>query len=216
MTKTILFQGDSITDSVRNRENELEVYPGHGYATMAMGEIGLRYPEEYKCINRGIGGNRIVDVYARIKSDIINLKPDYMSILIGVNDVWHELGRQNGVDAEKFEIIYSMLIEEVKAALPDIKIMLLEPFVLKGPSTTSNTNYADLYPIFREEVGKRAQATKRIAEKYSLKLIPLQEKFDAVYNPENPTYWLWDGVHPTPAGHALIKEEWIKAFEEIK
>ena len=139
-----------------------------------------------------------------------------MSILIGVNDVWHELGSQNGVDAEKFEIIYSMLIEEVKAALPDIKIMLLEPFVLKGPSTTSNANHADSYPIFREEVGKRAQATKRIAERYNLKFIPLQKKFDTVYNPENPTYWLWDGVHPTPAGHALIKEEWLKAFEEIK
>ncbi len=216
MTKTILFQGDSITDSARIREEELGVFPGHGYATMSMGEIGLRYPEEYKCLNRGISGNRIVDVYARIKSDIINLKPDYMSILIGVNDVWHEFSHENGVDAEKFEKIYSMLIEEVKEALPHIKIMILEPFVLKSTATTSNANHEDLYPLFRTETEKRAAAAKRVAEKYGLKFIPLQEKFDAVYNPENPSCWLWDGVHPSPAGHMLISKEWIKAFEEIK
>ena len=216
MTKTILFQGDSITDAGRSRENELGVYPGRGYATMAMGEIGLLYPEEYKCINKGIGGNRIVDLYARIKSDIINLKPDYMSILIGVNDVWHEYGSHNGVNTEKFEKVYSMLIEEVKAALPDIKIMILEPFILKGPATASNSLTDDLYPTFRSDVEEKAVVAKKIAEKYNLKFVPLQEKFDAVYNPENPTYWLWDGVHPSPAGYALIAKEWIKAFEEIK
>ena len=216
MTKTILFQGDSITDAVRIREDELGVYPGHGYATMAMGEIGLTYPEEYKCINKGVGGNRIVDLYARMNLDIINLKPDYMSILIGVNDVWHEYGSHNGVNTEKFEKIYSMLIEEVKAALPDIKIMILEPFVLKGPATASNSLTDDLYPTFRSDVEEKAAVSKKIAEKYDLKFVPLQEKFDAVYNPENPTYWLWDGVHPSPAGHALIAKEWIKAFEEIK
>ncbi len=216
MTKTVLFQGDSITDAGRIREEELGVYPGHGYATMAMGEIGLRYPEEYNFLNRGIGGNRIVDVYARIKSDIINLKPDYMSILIGVNDTWHEFGHQNGVDTEKFEKIYSMLIEEVKEALPNIKIMILEPFVLKSTGTSSNSRYEDLYPPFRKDVEEKAAAAKRIAEKYNLKFIPLQEKFDTLYNPESPCYWLWDGVHPSPAGHTLIAKEWVKAFEEIK
>lgn len=216
MTKTILFQGDSITDSCRYRDEDAVSYSGHGYATMSIGEVGFKYPEQYVCFNKGISGNRIVDLYARIKADIINLKPDFMSILIGINDVWHELGSQNGVDAEKFEKIYSMLIEEVKAALPDIKIMILEPFVLKSTATTSNANYEDLYPIFRAETQKRAIAAKRVAEKYGLKFIPLQEKFDAVYNPEKPSYWLYDGVHPTQAGHTLIKEEWIKGFESIR
>ena len=92
-------------------------------------ELGLDNPGEYEFINRGISGNRIVDVYARIKADIINLEPDVMSILIGINDVWHEVGHKNGVSAEKFFKIYSMLIEEIQEALPEIKIMILEPFV---------------------------------------------------------------------------------------
>ena len=76
---------------------------------MVKGQLGCEHPGKYEFINKGIGGNRIVDVYARIKIDIINLKPDYMSLLIGVNDVWHELGgRHNGVAVEKFEKIYDM------------------------------------------------------------------------------------------------------------
>ena len=131
MSKIILFQGDSITDAGRSYErNDMR---GRGYATMVSGELGLSYPEEYEFINRGISGNRIVDIYARMKSDIINLKPDYMSLLIGVNDVWHEFYENpNGVATDKFEKVYSMLIEELKEALPDLKIMILEPFVLKG------------------------------------------------------------------------------------
>ncbi len=214
MSKTILFQGDSITDVLRNREND--AFLGHGYATMVSGSLGLDYPEEYSFINRGIGGNRIVDLYARIKADIINLKPDYMSILIGVNDVWHEIGSQNGVSAEKFEKIYSMLIEEIKEALPEIKIMILEPFLLKCPSTSVNAEGDDIYPFFRSEVELRAAAAKRIAEKYALPFISLQEKLDSLYNPDTPSYWLRDGVHPTAAGHALIAREWIKEFEKIK
>ena len=89
--------------------------------------------------NRGVSGNHVVDLYARIKTDIINLKPDYMSILIGVNDVWHTFdGQENGVEAEKYFRIYSALIEEIKEALPEIKIMILEPFTLKG---TGNQAY---------------------------------------------------------------------------
>ena len=128
MAKVILFQGDSITDAGRSRDNDL--LTGTGYVRLTEAELGCTYPLLYTCYNRGISGNRIVDVYARIKADIINLAPDYMSILIGINDVWHEYTRQNGVSAEKFERIYDMLIHEIKEALPDIKIMILEPFVL--------------------------------------------------------------------------------------
>ena len=114
--KTILFQGDSITDAGRARDNDSNV--GVGYPVLVKGTIGFEHPGEYTFFNRGISGNRVVDVYARIKSDIINLKPDVMSILIGVNDVWHEVSKENGVDAEKYFKIYSMMIEEIKEALP--------------------------------------------------------------------------------------------------
>lgn len=213
MSKLILFQGDSITDSGRNYEST--IFEGYGYVTMVKGILGLDYPEKYTFMNKGISANRIVDVYARIKRDIINLSPDYMSILIGVNDVWHEFNNKNGVATPKFEKIYSMLIEEIKEALPNIKIMILEPFVLKGSSTASNDNYEDLYPLFRAEVEEKAKAAKRIAEKYSLPFVSLQEKFDEVYNPDFPDYWVRDGVHPTAAGHMLIAREWVKAFDKI-
>ena len=99
MSKLIVFQGDSITDCGRNREDITSI--GVGYAHMVKGQLGYEHPGEYEFINKGISGNRIVDVYARIKNDIINLKPDYMSLLIGVNDVGHELyGMYNGVSAE--------------------------------------------------------------------------------------------------------------------
>ena len=211
--KTILFQGDSITDASRSREND--VYAGSGYATLVIGELGLEYPNEYKLYNRGISGNRVVDVYARIKADIINLKPDIMSILIGVNDVWHELHSQNGVDADKYFKVYSMLIEEIKEALPDVKIMIMEPFVLKGTATEDTEDCPDKWNKFSAEVKKRAAKAREIAEKYDLPFISLQDKFDEAVKLAPNHYWLADGVHPTTAGHELIKREWLKCFKEI-
>ena len=120
----ILFQGDSITDAGRSRTDEVNV--GVGYPLLVKAMLGFENPGKYEFFNRGISGNRIVDLYARIKQDLINHNPDYLSILIGVNDVWHELNEQNGVAAPKFEKIYSMLIEEIKEALPNIKIFILE------------------------------------------------------------------------------------------
>ena len=113
MAKVIVIQGDSITDAGRNKD--LPTSRGTGYAQMIAGELGLTVPGAYEVYNRGISGNRIVDLYARIKKDIINLKPDYISILIGVNDVWHEYNYQNGVAPEKFEKIYPALKSIFKA-----------------------------------------------------------------------------------------------------
>lgn len=145
----------------------------------------VSHPGEYDFQNRGIAGNRIVDLYGRIKSDIINLKPDYISILIGVNDVWHELDYNNGVDADKFEKIYSMLIEEIKEALPEVKIMILEPFCLEGLEGSGTMNTEELpgkWNYFRTEVQKRAEKAEN-------------------------SYWLADGVHPTAMGHEVLKRE---------
>ena len=205
----ILFQGDSITDAGRLRENNSDL--GKGYPHLVEAELGFDFPAQYEFINKGISGNRIVDVYARIKRDIINLKPDLMSLLIGVNDVWHENHADpNGVDAEKFYKIYDMLISEIKEALPDIKIIIIEPFVLPGSATN------EYWDAFSSEVPKRAEKARLIAQKYSLPIISLQDKFDEAAKKAPNEYWLFDGVHPTPKGHELIKREWIKKFQEIK
>lgn len=206
--QTILFQGDSITDGGRSRDNNNNL--GVGYPTLVKGELGYDNPGQYTFYNRGISGNRIVDLYARIKADFINLKPDYLSILVGVNDVWHEYGRQNGVSAEKYFKIYSMLIEEIKETLPETQIMILEPFVLKGSGTEEN------FDEFQAEVRKRAEKAKEIAEKYNLSFIALQDKFDEASKKASSEYWLIDGVHPTAMGHELIKRSWIKEFKKLQ
>ena len=108
-----------------------------------------------------------------------------------------------------------MFLEEVKEALPNIKIMILEPYVMRGTEPIKSDADEDLYPAFRREIEKRAAAAYRVAERFSLPFVTLQEKFDAVYNSQNPAYWLKDGVHPTAAGHGLIAREWIKGFEKL-
>lgn len=215
MAKRILFQGDSITDCGRKRDDDRSV--GTGYAFMVKGQLGAEAPGEYEFFNRGISGNRIVDVYARIKQDIINLKPDYMSLLIGVNDVWHELGGWcNGVSAEKFEKIYDMLIGEILEALPDLKIMIFLPFVLEGVNTQATEEEADRWENFRTQVPLRAAAAERVARKYGIPFVTLQDKFDEAVKSAPVSHWLWDGVHPTAMGHWIIKEAWMNAFKELK
>ena len=139
-----------------------------------------------------------------------------MSILIGVNDVWHEIASQNGVANEKFEKFYDMLISEIKEALPDTKIIIMGAYVLEGPATCNCEENPTRWETFSTDVAKNAATAKRIAEKYSLYYIPLQDVFDNACKDVEPTYWAADGVHPTMAGHELIKREWLKAFEAIK
>lgn len=204
--KKFLFQGDSITDANREDDDRVNFGLGTGYPLLVAADFLKNRKDDFCFLNRGQSGDRVTDIYARIKEDIINLKPDWMSILVGVNDVSHELTMQCGVDEEKYEKIYSMLIEEVKTALPDIQIIILEPFVLRGTATEA------LWEQFDCEVRKRAEAAKRVAEKFDLRFIPLQKLFDEAVADSNAEYWSADGVHPTSAGHQLIKEELVKAI----
>lgn len=159
--KTILFQGDSITDASRPKDGDTNL--GRGYAALVAAALGYECPGEFLFYNRGVSGNRITDLYARIKRDVLNLKPD-------------------------------------------AKIMILEPFVLRG--TATNNNWDDFY----SEVRKRAEKAEEIAKKYELAFVPLQDQFDAAVQKAPEDHWLVDGVHPTMAGHGLIKREWLKAF----
>lgn len=198
--KKILFQGDSITDC--GRGNGL----GLGYPNLVASALGCDFPGEYEFINRGISGNRVVDLLARWKADCINLEPDFISIMIGVNDVWHELGGKNGVPADRYEVVYDMLLGDIKAALPDTKILLLTPYVTAGTATDDNIDY------FRTEVAKRREVVFKLADKYDLPVIDLWEKFDKCCETSDASLWTVDGVHPTPAGHEMIKRAWIEEF----
>lgn len=214
MAKRILFQGDSITDCDRRRD--LFYGLGGGYPNLVKASLGTDCPGEYEFINRGVSGDRIVDLYARIKVDFTNLKPDYASIYIGVNDTWHEINDDNGVDTAKFEKIYTMLIEEIKEACPDTKLILITPYVLEGPGSCNTEEKPVKYNIFRQDVADKSAAVKRIAEKFDLALVELQPVFDDACSKAPASYWTADGVHPTECGHELIKRLWLDAFAKIK
>lgn len=213
MAKRVIFFGDSITDACRREDVFCGM--GAGYATMVSGELSLEYPNQFEFKNMGIGGNRIVDLYARIKSDFLNLKPDYASIYCGVNDSWHEILYQNGVDTPKFEKVYQIMLDEILAALPNIKLILIAPYVVEGNCTCNTAEMPDRLEQFKIDVAEKAEAVKRIAKKYNLPLIEMQPIIDEACKKAAPNYWTTDGVHPTPAGHTLIKNAYISEFKKL-
>ena len=205
----IVFFGDSITDMGRSRNEDgcIDSY-GDGYVFFVAGNLLSKNPQKYEIINRGNSGNRVVDLYARIKADVWNQNPDVLSILIGVNDVWHELGENpNGVDIERWEKVYRMIIEDTKKALPNTEIMICEPFVLHGIATDSGDRFEQF-----NKVREYAKAAKKLADEYDLAFVPLQDKLDEMAEKHGAEYFLYDGVHPNLAGANLIAEEWLKAF----
>ena len=204
--KTFVFQGDSITDAMRERNNA--DYRGNGYPTLVAGRIGMDRPGEFRFLNTGVSGDRIVDINSRIKRDLINLSPDYVSILIGINDVWHEFGGRNGVDNDKFFRTYCEILEEVQRMCPGVKIFILEPFVLRASATEDN------WDVFNSETRKRAASAKKAAEQFGCVFVPLQAQFDEACEKAPADYWLLDGVHPSAMGHELIARALTAAFYE--
>ena len=201
----IIFYGDSITDMGRYRDHaDGDVFTfGNGYVFLTAAELKYRFPGEYEIINKGISGNRIVDLYARIKADVWNLKPDMLSILIGINDIWHEIGGGNGVDIIRWEKVYRMLIEDTLKILPDLKIVIMEPFVLKGTATEGE------FDRFLE-VKEYAKVAKKIAEDYNCVFVPLQKEMDEYAAKYGAEKVLYDGVHPDIAGAKIISDAWLK------
>lgn len=204
----ILFFGDSITDMARNRDIDGFVYGyGVGYVNYVASILKYENPKKYEILNRGVGGHRIVDLYARIKADVWNQKPDVISILIGINDVWHEIYSENGVELNRFEKVYRMIIEDTKEKLPGVKFILCEPFVLKGTATKER---------FEEfcEIKKYATVVKKLAQEYGAAFVELQDKLEQAANQHDAVYYLYDGVHPDVAGAKLIADKWLKVFRE--
>ena len=211
--KTILFQGDSITDCYRDRNDDENL--GNGYPRLLEADLGFRFPGQYRFFNRGNSGNRIPDLYARIVQDMINLQPDYLSILIGINDVWRGIDSNYATGGKRFEKLYHLLAEDLRESLPDCKLMLLEPFVLEGTATVDREDRPDSLQRFRTEVAELSQITRSVAEAHGAVFVPLQQAFNDALEFAPADYWLIDGVHPTATGHALIAREWLKAFRTL-
>lgn len=201
----ILFQGDSITDCGRSRTDFTDI--GRGYAHLVKARLSLDYPGKFEFQNRGVGGNRVSDVYARMYPDIINLNPDLMSIMIGTNDYsWFEDEKY----LIRYERVFNMLLEDVKTDLPNVKFMILEPFLLPGDRVV-----AENYPLRLAQTEKRSEAAQRIAEKFDAKFVPIQKHLDAVLDKAPIEYWTLEGVHLTEASNQILADQWIKAFKEM-
>lgn len=231
--KTILFQGDSITDCSRYRnatdakQETIALWScgrpfkkitalGEGYPSMVSAELESRCKGSYKYINRGVSGDRIPDIYARIVKDIIKVKPDYMSLLVGVNDVWRNFDSDGtGTGSARFEKVYDILLEELKEELPDLKIIIMGPFLLHGSAGDNRPDEPDRFEKFSADVAELACIAKKLAEKYGCAFIDLQAMFDEAVKTTPVIELTGDGVHPTAKGHQLIKKEWLKTFNEI-
>lgn len=207
--KTILFQGDSITDSFRSREGD--TYMGCGYPAIVAADLSFKYPKEFTFINRGVSGDRCRGVLNRMRNDIYDVKPDVLSILVGINDVWKEFAEPGGVDGNIYLGIYDILIKEIKSKFPDSKLMIIEPFT--SPACMPDKEHWDLfkkgYDIVREK-------TKEIAKKHNAVFVPTMDEMTNLINKYGSECYLLDGTHPTQAGHRLIANAWLKAFESIK
>jgi lysophospholipase L1-like esterase len=203
---TLLFQGDSITDAGRDREQTTPnagAGLGTGYPLLLAAAILEAYPQrELRVFNRGVSGNKVPDLEARWEADTIALAPDVLSILIGVNDYWHTRTHGYTGTAADYERQYGALLGATRQRLPHVQLVVLEPFVLQ----TGAVDGTWLVPL--EE--RRAIAA-RVAQTAGATFVPLQAAFDAAAARGGPAHWLADGVHPTPAGHALIAERWRTA-----
>jgi lysophospholipase L1-like esterase len=200
----ILFQGDSITDAGRNREDHWNL--GCGYALFAAAWFKALFPESNMAfLNRGVSGDRTVDLKARWQKDCLDLEPDLVSILIGINDCWRRYDHNDLTPVEAFEANYREILEQTKAT--GAEIVLCEPFVL--PVMAGQENW-------HEDLGPKIQVVRKLAREYEATLIPLDGIFARAATLQKPAYWLFDGVHPTEAGHALIAREWLRHVFELE
>lgn len=205
---TILFQGDSITDVGRDRNRDQANDPralGDGYPMLIAGGLLRDHAaKNLKIFNRGISGNKVPDLAARWQADCLDLKPAVLSILIGVNDIWHQLnGKYDGTVAT-YASGYTALLQDTMAKLPETRIVICEPFVLRCGAVTDRW-----FPEFTN----RLEAARQVASELSLQRVAFQEMFDEAVKVAPPQYWAGDGVHPTIAGHALMAETWRETVE---
>ncbi|MNI08048.1 GDSL-like Lipase/Acylhydrolase [compost metagenome] len=200
----ILFQGDSITDWGRNYEDPSSL--GVGYALMVAARLGLLYPEKkLTFINRGISGNRAADLQRRWDKDCLELKPTVVSIYIGINDTWRRFDNGEETTAAQFEASYRDIIERTLRAT-DAKLILVEPFVLPVPEDRKG---------WRQDLDPKIHVVRELTREYGALLVPLDGLFAAASMKADSAFWAPDGVHPSPAGHALITDAWLKAVGAI-
>lgn len=204
---TVLFQGDSITDAGRDKKDKGtpndQKAMGNGYAWLAASQLLVDRPADgIKIHNRGISGHKVPQLAERWQRDCIDLKPDVLSILIGVNDIWHGLNGQYEGTPETYERDFLALVDGTLKALPKVKLIICEPFVLRCGAV--NDRWFPTFDAYRA-------ASKKVAETFKVTFVPFQSIFDEAVKLAPPEHWAGDGVHPSATGASLMAHNWLKA-----
>ena len=201
---TVLFQGDSITDAGRDRWEagpNLALALGSGYCNHVASQLLRDRPVDgLRFYNRGINGHTVADLLARWKADTIDLEPDLISILVGVNDAWHEF-MGSGVGLDRFEATYRSLLDLTRQQLPAVQLILGEPFALRCGVVTES---------FIPHLRARQRIVNELAEEYGIGLVPYQKAMDEALALAPADYWSYDGSHPTAAGHSVLARCWLE------
>ena len=211
----ILFQGDSITDGNRYKSNAWDKNHqiGHSYVYIITALLSMKYPEKnYEFINKGISGNKTSDLLARWQTDTLDQKPNVLSILVGVNDcLFASPAGRSDISAAKYEENYRKLLTFAKENDPCVQLILMEPFA----HIESQQNTSASATIRAATLRSEQKIVRKLAMEFDALFVPLQDIFNEAMKQREPSYWIWDGTHPTEAGHALIAREWLKATEDL-
>lgn len=197
----IVFFGDSVTDCDRNRTSEGDAGLGLGYVRLCHAMLQARHPElGLEIRNRGIGGDRIYDLERRLDKDVLELRPQIVSILIGINDTWQRYGDHKRTSpVVEFSDCYRRILKKITGTC-DARLVLCEPFLLPVPEDRR---------AWREDLDPRIQAIRDLAAEFEAFYLPLDGLFAQAAARRPAGFWLPDGVHPSAAGHGLIARAWM-------
>lgn len=202
-----LFQGDSITDGNRGRSPDPNHILGHGYAFSIAGRVGADFAESnHSFYNRGISGNRVTDLKNRWQADTLDIRPDVLSILIGINDTSMLVNKPEvgDPDIDLFETTYRDILTQTKKQNPDTLFVLCLPFVYAVSKVKDN------WEKYNDTVASLTVRIKKLASEFNTVVVDFPAVFDKAIKRAPVEYWIWDGIHPTVPGHELMAREWIK------
>jgi lysophospholipase L1-like esterase len=203
---TFLFQGDSITDGNRGRSSDPNHIMGHGYAFAVASRVGADFPHAgFSFYNRGISGNSVPDLQQRWKTDTLDLHPDVLSLLVGINDTDFAIRKNESItDVAAFDQGYRDLLQQSKVANPKTLFVLGLPFVYPVGKRKIN------WEKWRDGVAARKAVVLKLAAEFNAITVDYPSVFDRAMQSTPADYWIWDGIHPTVFGHELMAREWIR------
>jgi lysophospholipase L1-like esterase len=205
----ILLQGDSITDAHRNKKSDPPntfAMTGNGYPIHAAGALLCQHAEKHLTIyNKGVSGNKVFQLAERWDKDCIELKPNVVSILVGVNDFWHTIANDYQGTAAIYENDYRTLLQRTKDALPGVKLIIGEPYAINGVKAVDDS----WFPAFNEY----RSIARKIAAEFDAVFIPFQKVFDEAQKRVPASYWTLDGIHVALPGSYLMANAWLQAFK---